>query len=177
MGSANIFIQRIIYSRHLFIKTNQSCNLNYIYCYEKRKNQDVFEVEQVLHNVLTILKEPTLHGTKIKLIGGEPFLVFDKIRSFCERIWAEHLEEAIHFQITTNGTLVHGKVQEWLKSHNKDIDCKLSLDGNKVSQDINRPHSFEHIDIPFFSKTWGNYTTTRCASYLFVTGIDNGTCQ
>lgn len=145
-----------MYSRHLFIKTNQSCNLNCVYCYERNKNQNFFEVEQVLSKVLEILKEPTANGTKIKLIGGEPFLVFDQIRHFCERIWDEHLEETIHFQITTNGTLVHDEIQEWLKSHNKDIDCKLSLDGNKVSQDINRPHSFDFIDIPFFAETWDN---------------------
>lgn len=143
-----------MYSRHLFIKTNQSCNLNCVYCYEKEKNSSIFDSKEVFNKVINILKAPTKYGTKIKLIGGEPFLAFEQIRAFCEKIWSTPLEENIHFQITTNGTLVHGQVQEWLKEHRTNIDCKLSLDGDKLSQDINRPNSFERIDIPFFAKNW-----------------------
>lgn len=147
-----------MYSRHLFIKTNQSCNLNCIYCYEKEKSNKIFDSDIVYQKVSNILQKKTLHGTKIKLIGGEPFLVFDTIRKFCEKIWNLQLDERIHFQITTNGTLVHGEIQDWLKENKDNIDCKLSLDGDKISQDINRPNSFERIDIPFFVETWNNCT-------------------
>lgn len=144
----------IMYSRHLFIKTNQSCNLNCVYCYEKEKNSSVFVVSDVFKKVIELLRVPTTYGTKIKLIGGEPFLAFDQIKSFCELIWSAEIDEKVHIQITTNGTLVHGEVQEWLREHKFDIDCKLSLDGDKLSQDLNRPNSFERIDIPFFSNNW-----------------------
>lgn len=147
-----------MYSRHLFIKTNQSCNLHCTYCYEKIRGNDVFDEEQVFLKVLPILKKRTSQGTKIKLIGGEPFIVFEKIKKFCGLIWGAKLEERIHFQITTNGTLIHGVIQEWLEKHKNDVECKLSLDGDKFSQDINRPHSFEKIDILFFSRTWADCT-------------------
>lgn len=145
-----------MFSRHLFIKTNQSCNLHCVYCYEKRKGNEVFDEEQVFLKIVDVLRKRTPYGTKIKLIGGEPFLVFDSIRRFCERIWKEGFEEEIHFQITTNGTLVHGEIQDWLRLHRDKVECKLSLDGRKSSQDINRPNSFDRIDIPFFAQTWNN---------------------
>ena len=132
--------------------------MNCVYCYEKKKSDMVFDEESVFVKLIDILKRTTSMGTKIKLIGGEPFLVFDKIRRLCERIWNEGLMEKIHFQITTNGTLVHGIIQDWLKDHKAEIDCKLSLDGDKISQDINRPHSFEKIDIPFFASNWEECT-------------------
>ena len=147
-----------MYSRHLFIKTNQSCNLKCIYCYEKEKKNKTFDIDIAYQKICNILQEKTPHGTKIKLIGGEPFLVFDTIRKFCEKIWGSQFDEKIHFQITTNGTLVHGDIQDWLKENRLKIECKLSLDGSKESQDINRPNSFDKIDIPFFVKTWNNST-------------------
>lgn len=147
-----------MFSRHLFVKTNQSCNLRCVYCYEKEKGSVVFDEEKTFLRILRILRTPTPNGSKIKLIGGEPFLVFDKIRKFCERILDEHLEEKIHFQITTNGTLVHGDIQKWLNDHKEVIDCKLSLDGNRTSQNLNRPNSFDLIDVDFFAKTWENCT-------------------
>lgn len=153
-----------MFSRHIFIKTNQSCNLRCTYCYDKNKSNIVFDEEQIFLKVLPILRKKTLYGTKLKLIGGEPFLVYDKIRKFCEHIWSSHFEENIHIQVTTNGTLVHGAIQDWLEKHRVCIECKLSLDGDRISQDINRPNSFDKIDIPFFAKTWDN-----CAVNMVVT--------
>ena len=154
----------IMYSRHLFIKTNQSCNLQCKYCYEKEKNNSSFNEDWAFLKIIKILKQNTISGTKIKLIGGEPFLVYEKIRKFCERIWELQLTEKIHFQITTNGTLVHGEIQEWLRLHQSEVDCKLSLDGNRFSQEINRPNSFDKIDIRFFSETW-----EKCVVNMVVT--------
>lgn len=145
-----------MYSRHLFIKTNQSCNLRCVYCYEKEKSSKIFDVNDTFLKVSRVLKESTQYGTKIKLIGGEPFLAFNGIKRFCELIWQAKFDEEIHFQITTNGTLVHGEIQDWLKEHRKEIDCKLSLDGDRISQDLNRPNSFDKIDMHFFAETWGN---------------------
>ncbi len=162
-----------MFSRHLFIKTNQSCNLQCTYCYDKNKSSNIIDDEQVFLKVLPILRRKTLYGTKIKLIGGEPFLVFDKIRRFCENIWNSHLEEDIHFQITTNGTLVHGEIQDWLEKHKDYIECKLSLDGDKLSQDINRPNSFDKIDIPFFAETWKSCTINMVVTPATVPFFSN----
>ncbi len=142
------------YSNKICISTNSTCNLNCIYCYEKEKKNLEFNVDEAFEVVDEQLKTKTVFGTKIKLHGGEPFMVFDKIKRLCERLWANEYPEYYHVHLTTNGTFVHGSIQEWLYKNRDKITVKLSLDGNKASHDINRPHSFEHIDIPFFVKTW-----------------------
>lgn len=161
-----------VYSNKICISTNSSCNLNCIYCYEKNKNNLEFDVDEAFNVIDEQLQTKTQFGTKIKLHGGEPFMVFSKIKQLCERLWANQYIEYYHFHLTTNGTLVHGPIQEWLYKNRDKITIKLSLDGDKKSSDINRPYSFDKIDIPFFVKTWPdlrvNMTITPATlPYLF----------
>lgn len=160
------------YSRKLCISTNASCNLNCVYCYEKNKTNFEFDETEAIDIISNILRTKTTKGTKIKLHGGEPFLVFPKIKRLCENLWAEDFAEYYHIHITTNGTLIHGEIQQWLYEHRDKITVKLSLDGGKKSSDINRPCSFDLIDIPFFIKTWPdlrvNMTITpQTVPYIF----------
>ena len=161
-----------VYSNKICTSTNSSCNLNCIYCYEKNKNNLEFDVDEAFNVIDEQLQTKTQFGTKIKLHGGEPFMVFSKIKQLCERLWANQYIEYYHFHLTTNGTLVHGPIQEWLYKNRDKITIKLSLDGDKKSSDINRPYSFDKIDIPFFVKTWPdlrvNMTITPATlPYLF----------
>lgn len=142
------------YSRKICISTNSTCNLNCIYCFEKNKKPFEFDENEALRIIKGFLKTKTKRGTKIKLLGGESFLVFPKIKIMCESLWEQDFPEYYHIHITTNGTLVHGEIQEWLYKHRDKITIKLSLDGNKKSSDINRPKSFNLVDIPFFLRTW-----------------------
>lgn len=173
------------YSRKICISTNSSCNLKCIYCYEREKKNLEFDENEAYDVIVDILKTRTKNGTKIKLHGGEPFLVFSKIKALCERLWSQDIQEYYHFHITTNGTLVHGEIQDWLNDNRDKITIKLSLDGDELSSDINRPHSFGLIDIPFFLKTWPdlrvNMTITpetvpflcRNVQYLHSIGVRN----
>ena len=147
-------LELMAYSRHIFIQTNLSCNLKCTYCYEREKNGEIFDEHLAFNKLRNILSTPTKFGTKIKLIGGEPFLVFPQVRSLCENLWALNLKEKFFIQITTNGTLVHGEVAKWLQKNKEKLECKLSIDGDKDSHNINRPHSFELIDTNFFTTTW-----------------------
>ena len=125
------------YSRKICISTNSTCNLNCIYCFEKNKKPFEFDENEALRIIKGFLKTKTKRGTKIKLLGGESFLVFPKIKIMCESLWEQDFPEYYHIHITTNGTLVHGEIQEWLYKHRDKITIKLSLDGNKKSSDIN----------------------------------------
>lgn len=145
-----------VYSRKVYISTNLNCNLNCIYCYEKEKKNLEFNVEETISILKEMLYTTTEHGTKIKLHGGEPFLSFSKIKYLCESLWKEDFPEFYRFHITTNGTLIHGEIQDWLYKNRDRIILKLSLDGNKHSHNINRPNSFGLIDIAFFVQTWPN---------------------
>ncbi|MCM1141902.1 MAG: radical SAM protein [Muribaculum sp.] len=142
------------YSRKICIATNYSCNLNCIYCFEKNRNESEFNVDEAFAILMSELHESTPKGTKIKLHGGEPFMVFPKIKELCERLWAADISESFHIHLTTNGTLVHGEIQSWLYEKRNLISVKLSLDGDRLSNEINRPGSFDKIDLPFFLKCW-----------------------
>lgn len=142
------------FSRKILISTNSSCNLKCVYCFEKNKVDHEFDVSSAASMIGELLEKRTEYGTKIKIHGGEPFLVFDKIKLLCETLWAMDYPEYYQFHITTNGTLIHGEVQDWLYKNKDKIRLKLSIDGNKKSNDINRPNSFEKIDLPFLIKTW-----------------------
>ena len=145
-----------VYSRKVYISTNLNCNLKCIYCYEKDKKNIDFNVEEAISILKEMLSVKTEHGTKIKLHGGEPILSFPKIKQLCEQLWNEKFPEFYRIHITTNGTLIHGEIQEWLYANREKIILKLSLDGKKFSNDINRPNSFDLIDIGFFVRTWPN---------------------
>ena len=89
--------KHMVYSNKICIATNSSCNLNCIYCYEKNKNSLEFDVDEAFNVIDEQLKVKTQFGTKIKLHGGEPFMVFQKIKQLCERLWANQYPEYYHF--------------------------------------------------------------------------------
>lgn len=160
------------YSRNICVATNTSCNLNCIYCYEKRKTGKSFDVDDTLQALTSMLKETTPYGTKIKLHGGEPFIEYGKIKFLCENLWSEELEENFKIHITTNGTLIHGEVQDWLRKHKDRLALKLSLDGDKISNDQNRPKSYDLIDIPFFVETWPDIRVNMTITPQTIQSVD-----
>lgn len=141
------------HSRLLTISISLGCNLDCVYCYEKKSNKR-FDVDESVELLASALKTKTTKGTIIKLHGGEPFLIFSEIKHLCESLWDMGFEEEFVFHTTTNGTLIHGEIQEWLSEHREQFIVKLSIDGDSYSQNINRSNSFELIDIPFFINTW-----------------------
>lgn len=131
------------------------CNLDCIYCYEQQKEkQTVFDLDETVKKLSQILKIKTSKGTFIKLLGGEPFLVFPNIKKLCESIWEQKQIDQVLFHATSNGTLIHGDIKDWLIANRRRFTVKLSLDGNKQAHDINRSNSFDKIDIDFFKDAW-----------------------
>ncbi|MBR5281967.1 MAG: radical SAM protein [Alistipes sp.] len=92
-----------------------------IYCYEKDKKNVEFNVDEAISILKEMLRVKTEYGTKIKLHGGEPFLSFQKIKQLCESLWSEKLPEFYRIHITTNGTLIHGEMQEWLYANREKL--------------------------------------------------------
>ena len=68
------------FSQKILISTNSSCNLKCIYCFEKNKSNYEFDVQEAASLIGEMLSKRTEFGTKIKIHGGEPFLVFDKFK-------------------------------------------------------------------------------------------------
>ena len=142
--------------RKIILIVIESCNLDCTYCYEHHKTNSKMTFDIARRCIDGEMKKFTRDNIiEIEFIGGEAFIAFDVIKQIVEYVDNKYSNFNIHYACTTNGTLVHGEVQEWLKSH-KNFFCSLSLDGTKIMHDTNRPikksmhGSFELIDIEFF---------------------------
>lgn len=96
----------------------------------------------------------TFDEMEIDFMGGEPLMEFPLIKSIAEWVWSNEWPLPYVLFATTNGTLLHGDVKKWFLEHKEHFVLSLSCDGAPHSQDNNRTHSSEKIDISFFAKTW-----------------------
>lgn len=125
--------------------TNQ-CNLKCPYCFEdKDARRMTFETAKDALNF--VHKAPDrFHG--FTFFGGEPMLEFDNIIVPLIE-YSKTLDNPTRFAMTTNGVaLTHDRI-DWLLDNN--VDFMLSMDGNKETQDSNRPmknqgSSFDILD-------------------------------
>lgn len=132
----------------------RACNLHCSYCFENYKSKERMNMDMIARILDDMLNDDTFDEYEIDLFGGEPFLEFGLIKDTFEYVKNHYPEKPVVFCATTNGTLVHGEIQEYLKARKEHIICALSLDGTKRMHDINRCNSFDAIDLDFFAKTW-----------------------
>lgn len=139
----------------IMLTLTEHCNLNCRYCYEKNKSLRSMSLETAQNIVKQELtKEDGFEVCEVQFFGGEPFLEFQLIREICDYIWTRKWPKEVLCFATTNGTLVHGEIKQWLYENRTRFTCSLSLDGNKAAHDINRCNSFDLIDLEFFQNTW-----------------------
>lgn len=161
--------------RSICITTNISCNLNCTYCYEHDKSdKSSFDVDTAKRTIAALLSKPTEKGTYINFHGGEPFISFKKIKELCEWTWAQHFPEKFIFFATSNGTLIHGEIKEWLTINKDRFVVGLSLDGTREMHNINRSNSFDLIDIDFIISTWPFQTVKMTVSPHTITHLSEG---
>ena len=138
----------------------EDCNLRCSYCYEHRKNSKVmsFETAKIILDKHLMGMKPE-NNVVIEVFGGEAFLNFPLIRKIDDYVHDNFPQINVMYETTTNGTLVHGEIQDWLSKNKDRFFIALSLDGTKFMHNLNRRtvdgrNSFEMIDIEFFQKTW-----------------------
>ena len=136
----------------LTLTVTEKCNLNCNYCYEKRKTYHNMDFNVAKEIIDREFDNPEKDIINIDFFGGEPFLNFPLIKQLVEYIKSKETNKKYTLFITTNGTLVHGEIKEWLIENRDIISCGLSLDGTKAMHDLNRSNSFDLIDIEFFKK-------------------------
>lgn len=139
----------------IMLTLTESCNLNCSYCYEHNKSSRKMSFEtakRILDYEFSL--DDGLNEIEVDLFGGEPFLAFDLIKQIHKYVYSIKSDKKRICFTTTNGTLVHGEIEEWLRK-NKDTFCAgLSLDGTKRMHDMNRSNSFDDINISFFRECW-----------------------
>lgn len=168
-------ITNLSLSRNIYITTNTTCNLHCIYCYEQDKScQETFDIERAKTTIQNTLWTKTEKGTVINFHGGEPFLSFKKIKELCEWAWVQGFPENFKFFATSNGTLIHGEIQDWLYKNRHRFVVGLSLDGTREMHNMNRSNSFDLIDLDFFVKTWPNQGVKMTISPKTIQSLAEG---
>lgn len=136
--------------RSVTITLTEACNLDCTYCYENHKSKNKISIETLKDIVKKeMTSDNEYNAVEFDLFGGEPFLEFDKIKEIYDYILTLDSDKKYILFASTNGTLVHGEVKEWLRTHPYFM-CGLSYDGTTAMQDINRSNSSSKIDLDFF---------------------------
>ncbi|MBT3313906.1 MAG: 4Fe-4S cluster-binding domain-containing protein [Anaerolineae bacterium] len=154
----------------------QDCNLACTYCYEDYKSKRKMSFDTAVSIVEKYLNDPTddYDECEIDFFGGEPFLNFPLMKKICEYVWERCWIKPYVFSTSTNGTLVHGEIQDWLYKHRDRFYASLSLDGTEEMHDQNRSKSFSNIDIPFFVKTWAEPSIKMTISAETLPSLSKG---
>lgn len=125
--------------------TNQ-CNLRCTYCFTEHNPQKM-TLETAKKAILYLCKkydenETANGGMTVNFFGGEPMLEYETVMKPLVE-WAEGLgltrkdQYSLSFGMTTNGTLFTPERIKWCSDHK--LGILLSIDGNKETQDMNRP--------------------------------------
>lgn len=116
------------------------CNLGCGYCYTGRKFRKVMP-DDVADRALELAFSNVAEGGQVQLsyFGGEPTLEWDRLVRAATKAKAMGKERGVRVRqsVTTNGTLLSkDKVQ---KLTELDFYVGLSIDGNRVAHEANRP--------------------------------------
>lgn len=117
------------------IHLTDNCNLNCKYCYEKKRNKDID-----FSNITKVIDREIENKSKSSIIyfyGGEPLLKKDIIKSTIEYAKNKKSKTKFYYGITTNGTLLDDEFLDYM-SNNNFISVAYSIDGNRITQDLNR---------------------------------------
>lgn len=142
----------------IMLVLTEKCNLACKYCYERR---DAYEM--TFENAKAVIdREMRLQGDqdfKIFFFGGEPFVRFDVLKRIYQYTEEQYAGRVVKYAVTTNGTLVHGAVRDWLYEQRDRFEITLSLDGTEEMHNRGRVFasgegSYEKIDLKFFTETW-----------------------
>lgn len=125
------------------INVTDNCNLRCPYCFTK-PNKRVIDMETMKAAINFVLNECKRTEQdvipNIYFFGGEPMMQFEQVIVPTVE-WTEKSgirdKYKIQYGMTTNGTLLSEKSLDWLANHG--VNILLSIDGDKVTQDSQRP--------------------------------------
>jgi radical SAM protein with 4Fe4S-binding SPASM domain len=139
----------------VMLALSEACNLSCSYCYETQKNAAIMPFEVATEAIAKYAESfSDAEEFGVDFHGGEPFLHFALIKAICEWVWAKKWNKPHICFTSTNGTLVHGEIKEWLTVNKERFVAGLSLDGTPEMHNANRSGSYASIDTDFFVSTW-----------------------
>lgn len=138
----------------LTLVMTEQCNLACSYCYEVKSPKNVLSFDIAKVAIVEAFRNEAFDELEIHFFGGEPLLAHKNIIALCEWLWEQHWPRPYICFASTNGTLVHGALKEWV-SRNKDrFILGLSFDGTEEMNNLNRSQSSSKIDLDLFRRLW-----------------------
>lgn len=121
-----------------FLNITQRCNLKCKYCFVCQQPKEItYKVAQDAAKYLARNAFEDGRTPSINFFGGEPMLRFkDIIKPLTEWI-RDVYGKSFELSLTTNGVLLTEEIMEFFKEN--DVGMLFSIDGDKETQDINRP--------------------------------------
>ena len=132
------------------------CGLGCSYCFEAARQTEEMMSKETAKKILDyeLNLEDDYPEVVIDCFGGEPTRNWELIEWMYDYVSSRNWKKKWIFFMTTNGTLVHGKIKEWLWEHRDHFWVALSIDGTPQMHNRTRNKSFEKIEVPFFGKAW-----------------------
>jgi len=140
----------------LSLLITERCNLRCSYCYCDKRRSGTMTYDIARKVIDEAMETHVDRPFRLLLMGGEPFIEFDLIKKILEYVRGRSQGRDVFVKTVTNGTLVHGEVQQWLADNRDLFHASLSLDGSREVHNRNRCNSYDSIDIDFFLRTYGN---------------------
>ena len=139
----------------VMLVVTESCNLKCSYCYQSSKSKKTMPIDLAKEKLANCFNDlENFDEIEIDLFGGEPFLNPNFIIELVEWTKKQKFNKPFIFFASTNGTKIHGEIQDWLIKNKDFIWLSLSIDGNSETQNLNRSNSYSKIDLEFFRKTY-----------------------
>lgn len=152
------------------------CNLACTYCYEHNKETQAMSLETALEIVEREMNaEDGSDFVCLYYFGGEPYLQFETMKQIHSYMHSHTWSKGWFGFSTTNGTLVHGEIQDWLRENASSMEVYVSIDGTREMHNRNRSNSFDKIDLDFFREEYpfAKMTVTEATLPELASGIIN----
>lgn len=144
------------------------------YCFVQQENCDMtYETAVKAAHFLIENGKAAKNTPNITFFGGEPLLMWDDIIKPLVLYVRNELQTPFSFSITTNGALITDEILDFLKEYR--VSIHLSIDGDKETQDYNRPlYSGESSFDVLYPKM--RAIITRFPTTVFRSTITQPTC-
>jgi len=125
------------------LQVTQDCNLRCAYCsysggYDQRTHSNKMMSYETMQKSVDFLMQRSMNSKRVDIgfYGGEPLLMFHRIKKLFTYIEQTYPYKEISYSLTTNGTIFTDKVIDFLSE--KGVNVTISIDGPKEIHDKNR---------------------------------------
>jgi len=158
----------------IMLTLTEKCNLKCVYCFEKAKDLRQMSIATAQKAINEAFNNEQFEELEISFHGGEPLIAFEELKHICEWIWSNTWPKPYVCYATTNGTLVHGAIKDWVAQQHTRFVLGLSLDGTREMHNLNRSGSYDLIDLDLFRDLWPFQPVKMTISRLTLPHLSRG---